>query len=87
MTNIKSVFFDADNTIINPIQSNNNIVINNVKSIGLFKKLEKLLSFLFFFAIPLSFLPLFLFSFATFSNCFNLTLISFYIYPLEYYIK
>ena len=38
----------ADNTITNPIPSNNNIVITKVKSIGLFKKLEKVFSFLFF---------------------------------------
>ena len=35
----------ADKTIINPIDSNKNIVIKSVKSIGLFKKLEKLFSF------------------------------------------
>ena len=40
-----------DNTIINPIDNSNNIVINKVKSIGLFTKLEK---FFFFFAIYLS---------------------------------
>ena len=40
----------ADNTITRPIESNNNIVITNVKSIGLFKKRENVFSF-FFFAI------------------------------------
>ena len=41
----------ADKTIINPIESNNKMVINKVKSMGLFKKLEKLFSFFFLFAI------------------------------------
>ena len=46
-----------------------NIVISNVKSIGLFKKLEKLFSFFLLFAILFPFLPLFFLLSQLFLSC------------------
>ena len=54
----------AERTIIKPIDSNSKIVISKVKSIGLFRKLEKVFSFL-FFAIFFSFLRNFLYIYIT----------------------